>query len=189
MPLIWTKEGCKMKRALTFMLAILMVLLTGCSCSREPGPTEPTKPAQTAVLTPQVEENTIGAKQWAEFQQVVTQNQNATTQEIAAVLAESMADQFFGEATQLEENAEFFAGFDNYRITGYRNGAVYMPMIGSIAFVGYVFELEDGTDPAAFLKSLTDNCNPRWNICVAAEQVVAGAIGNKVLFLMCPKSM
>ena len=181
-----------MKKTLIIALAVVAVLVTAAAVMtmpKEAEPTEPTKPTGPSVLTPQVEENTIGAKQWAEFQQTVTENANATPEESAAALAESTADLFFGTASPLEENAEFFAGFDNYRITGYRSGAVYMPMIGSIPFIGYVFALEDGTDPAAFLKSLTDNCNPKWNICVEAEQVVAGAIGNRAFFLMCPKSM
>jgi hypothetical protein len=181
-----------MKKTLIIALAVVAVLVTAAAVMtmpKEAEPTEPTKPTGPSVLTPQVEENTIGAKQWAEFQQAVTENANATPEEIAAALAESTADLFFGTASPLEENAEFFAGFDNYRITGYRSGAVYMPMIGSIPFIGYVFALEDGTDPAAFLKSLTDNCNPKWNICVEADQVVAGAIGNRVFFLMCPKTM
>lgn len=175
-----------MKKGIILAVVILAaVVLTVAAISTR----KPAEPTNGDVLTPQVEENTIGAKQWAEFQQAVTQNNNATPKELATTLVESMADKFFGEATQLEKDAEFFTGFDNYQITGYRDGAVYMPMMGSIAFVGYVFEVEDGTDPAAFLKNLTDNCNPRWNICVEADQVVAGAIGNKVLFLMCPKSM
>lgn len=171
-----------MKKLLILMLAAALAL-TGCSCAKTPVP----DPSGGSLLTPQVEANTVGAKQWAEFQQAVTQTPNATARELAAVLAESMAQWFFGEAVELEKDAEFFSGFDNYRITGYRDGAVYMPMMGSIAFVGYVFELEDGNDPAAFIKNLTDNCNPRWNICVEAEQVVAGAIGNRVFFLMCPR--
>lgn len=178
-----------MKKTLIIALAVVAVLVTAAAVMTMPKEAEPTKPTGTSVLAPQVEENTTGAKLWAEFQQAVTQNNNATPKEIATTLVESMADTFFGEATQLEKDAEFFTGFDNYRITGYRDGAVYMPMMGSIAFVGYVFEVEDGTDPAAFLKSLTDNCNTRWNICVEADQVVAGAIGNRVFFLMCPKTM
>ena len=181
-----------MKKGIILAVAVLAaVVLTvlAISTMKPTEPTEPTQPAGASVLTPQVEENTTGAKLWAEFQQAVTQNNSATPKEIATTLVESMADTFFGEATQLEKDAEFFTGFDNYRITGYRDGAVYMPMMGSIAFVGYVFEVEDGTDPAAFLKSLTDNCNTRWNICVEADQVVAGAIGNRVFFLMCPKTM
>jgi len=169
------------------LLAVVGVLARG--CTQAPAtPTEPTNPGG-GVIKPNVEENTLGAAQWANFQQAVTVNQDATAEELATALAESTADLFFGTASPIEKDAEFFAGFDNYQITGYKAAAVYMPMIGSIPFVGYVFELEDGVDPATFLKNLTDNCNPKWNICVKAEQTVAGAIGNRAFFLMCPKSL
>ena len=167
------------------VLAVSGVVARGCTQT----PAEPTQPNNAGVIKPQVEENTLGAAQWAAFQQAITVNQDATAQELAEDLAESTAELFFGTATPIEKGAEYFAGFDNYRITGYKAAAVYMPMIGSIPFVGYVFELEDGVDPATFLKSLTDNCNPKWNICVEAEQTVAGAIGNRAFFLMCPKTM
>ena len=172
-------------------LAVLGVLVQGCGqTSVDPTdpstPTEPSAPAVNSVIKPQMEENSLPAKLWAQFEQEITQKPEATAQEIAAVLVESVADQFMGEATRLEQDAEFFTGFDNYRITGYRDGAMYAPMIGSIAFVGYVFELEDGTDPAAFIKNLTDNCNPRWNVCVEAGQTACGAVGNRVFFVMCP---
>lgn len=185
-----------MKKGMAACLAILLVMgLSACGCSSTPAPTTPTeqlKPTEqtkTEVIKPQVEENTLGATQWAAFQQAITVNQDATAEELATALAESTAELFFGTAAPIEKDAEYFAGFDEYRITGYKAAAVYMPSIGSIPFVGYVFELEDGVDPAKFLKNLTDNCNPRWNICVEAEQTVAGAIGNRVFFLMCPKAM
>ena len=83
-------------------------------------------------------------------------------------------------------NSESFSGFDNYKIEGFETAAVYMPMIGSIPFIGYVFNLGEGADVNAFIKNLTDNANPAWNICVTADQVVAGAFNNTVFFLMCP---
>ena len=61
-------------------------------------------------------------------------------------------------------------------------------MIGSIAFVGYVFELEAGADAEAFVNELTANANPRWNICVAAEETVTAVEGNMVFFCMSPLS-
>ena len=61
-------------------------------------------------------------------------------------------------------------------------------MIGSIAFVGYVFELDAGADANAFVKELTDNANPRWNICVEAEETVSAVEGSKVFFCMSPLS-
>ena len=168
-----------MKKAATLILAILMMLqLTACGCSANPG--------NTGVITPEVPENSTGARLWAEFQQEITKNPDATPKEIADVLVGTMASQFMGEASVVEKDAEFLAGFDNYRVTGYREAAMYGPVIGSIAFVGYVFELENGTDPAAFVKNLTENCNPRWNVCVEAGQTACGAIGNRVFFVMYP---
>ena len=173
------------------VLAVLGLLVQGCTkVPTEPtepsAPTEPSTPTDGSVIKPQVEENSTGAKLWAEFQQEITKNPDATPKEIADVLVGVMASQFKGEATAIEKGTEYLAGFDNYQVTGYREGAMYGPTIGSIAFVGYVFELEDGTDSATFVKNLTENCNPRWNICVSAEQTACGAIGNRVFFVMCP---
>lgn len=83
----------------------------------------------------------------------------------------------------------YLAGFDNVEITGFKEGASFGPMIGSIPFIGYVFILEDGTDSAQFVSNLKSNANLRWNICVEAEEMVAGASGNKVFFVMCNKDL
>lgn len=173
-----------MKKLSIFILVMIMMLpMAGCACQRTPDPTDPT---QSGVITPDVQENSTAAKLWAEFQQEVGKNPNATAQELATALVKTVEDQFSGEVTPLEKDAEYFAGFDNYRITGYRDGAMFAPMIGSIAFVGYVFTLENGTDVASFVKGLEENCNLRWNICVEAGQKAVGAIGNRVFFVMCP---
>ena len=54
--------------------------------------------------------------------------------------------------------------------------------------MGYVFELEAGADVNAFVNELTSNSNPRWNICVEAEETVTGTEGNMVFFCMSPLS-
>ncbi len=181
------KKGTIITIALIVVVALAAVL--GVTVFGGNKPAEPTEPAGPTIIEPQVDADTLGAKQWDAFKKAVEANENATVEELANKLVESTADLFFGGAMPLEKGTEFFTGFDNYQITGYESAAVYMPMIGSIAFVGYVFELEDGVDAATFLKNLTDNCNPRWNICVTADQTVAGAIGNRVFFLMCPENM
>ena len=56
-------------------------------------------------------------------------------------------------------------------------------MIGSIPFVGYVFETDD-TDK--LLSTLKENANPAWNICVEADETVYSVKDGLVLFLMCP---
>ncbi len=80
-------------------------------------------------------------------------------------------------------------GFGNAEITGFKEATMFAPMIGSIAFVGYIFELEEGTDGEAFMQTLKDNADPRWNICVEAEEMVVSQTGNKVFFVMSPMTL
>ena len=109
-----------------------------------------------------------------------------TALEIAETLVTNKIIPFAGGAMEIEPG--LLAGFDNYEVKGFKSGAVFMPMIGSIAFVGYVFELEAGADADAFVNELTTNANPRWNICVAAEETVTAVEGNMVFFCMSPLS-
>ena len=167
----------------------LAVFFSSNNAETPAGPTEPAGPTGPVVIKPDVADGTMGADQWKVFEDAIKANANITIEELSNTLSESTSELFFGMAMPLEVGTEYFTGFDNYQITGYKAAAVYMPMIGSIPFVGYVFELEDGTNATTFISNLTDNCNPRWNICVTAEQTVAGAIDNFVFFLMCPENM
>lgn len=139
-----------------------------------------------AIIDPKADANTLGGKLWNAFVAAKEEKPEITPEEMANLLVTNEVIQFMGGAMPLEANQEFFTGFDEYKITGYESGALYMPMIGSIAFVGYVFDLAEGADVEAFIKNLSDHANPRWNICVTAEQTVVGAYGNTVFFLMCP---
>lgn len=141
---------------------------------------------KAAVIDPKVDANTVGGKLWQAFLSAKEENPAIGAEELANKLITNEIIQFMGGAMALEANQEFFNGFDEYKITGYESGAVFMPMIGSIPFIGYVFELADGADVDAFVKNLNDNANPRWNICVTADQTVVGAYENTVFFLMCP---
>lgn len=91
-------------------------------------------------------------------------------------------------AGAMEVEPGYLTGFDNNEITGFKSGAVFMPMIGTIPFVGYVFELENGADVSAFISNLKSSANLRWNICTTADEMVSGSVGNKVFFVMCPAS-
>ena len=104
--------------------------------------------------------------------------------DIATALSTHEVIKFGAGAMPVEPG--LLSGFDNYEVTGFQEGAVFMPMIGSIAFVGYIFTLEDGADVNAFMENLKANSNPRWNICVAAEETLVSNVGNKVFFVMSP---
>lgn len=155
-----------MKKFLSLVLCAVMVLsLAACGAKEE----ENLSPANTLK---------------AEFVELAKEGKTAL--EIAEALVTNEIIPFAGGAMEVEPG--LLSGFDNYEVKGFKSGAVFMPMIGSIAFVGYVFELEAGADVDAFVSELTTNANPRWNICVEAEETVTGTEGNMVFFCMSPLS-
>ena len=118
------------------------------------------------------------------------ENSDGTAQEIANRLIQNEILPF--EAVTMPVEPGFLTGFDNAEITGFKEGVMFAPMMGTIPFVGYVFALDDGVDVTEFAEVLGDNANLRWNICTEAEEMIVeaedGEDGYKVLFLMCPKS-
>ena len=144
--------------------------------------------AEATVIYPDVEMGSWGETLWEAFETTMNDNPSATAVDAAFMVSmhESIpAEAMFGSA---EIMPGLLSGFDNYEVTGFKSGAMFGPMMGSIAFVGYVFELEEGADVEGFMTSLSENSNPRWNICVEADQTVVGAYNNMVFFLMCPNS-
>jgi len=80
-------------------------------------------------------------------------------------------------------------GFGNTEITGFSQGVMFGPSISSIPFLGYVFQLDGSVDGSAFCQTLKSNADLRWNVCTAAEEMVAVQSGSYVFFLMCPTSL
>ena len=92
-----------------------------------------------------------------------------------------------GEVTPVEPG--LLMGFGNDEITGFAEGVMFAPVIGTIPLVGYLFRLDAGTDGDAFVQTLKDQANPRWNICTEADETVVRREGDVVFFVMCPQSM
>lgn len=86
-------------------------------------------------------------------------------------------------ATMDVEEGEL-AGFDK-EIKGFTKGVQFSPMIGTIPFIGFVFETNDTN---ALVKTLEENHNLRWNICTEAEEMKTEVVDNLVFFVMAPKS-
>ena len=138
----------------------------------------------TPEVGAEVSGDTVGTMLAEEFHALKTENAEITAQEMAdAILANPMI-QFAGATMEVE--AGLLTGFGNAEITGFNSGVMFAPMIGSIPFVGYVFTLEDGTDAGDFMKLLSENADPRWNICVEAEETIIENADNMVFFVMCP---
>ena len=119
--------------------------------------------------------NTVGGKYVSAFE-----NSSATN-------AISMVDELIStvespyELASMEVEPGYLNGFDN-PISGFDVGIVFSPMIGSIPFVGYVFETDDVD---ALEEELKASANLRWNICTEADEMVTAKKGNLVFFMMC----
>ena len=147
----------------------------------EKAPEASTAPEATPTPQPTPEApKTVGNTLLAAFKA----NSGGSALSVAESLSSNPAIKVSVGAMEIEPG--YLTGFDNTEITGFKEGAVFMPMIGTIPFVGYVFTLENAADAPAFISKLKSAANLRWNICTSADEMVAGSAGNKVFFVMCP---
>ena len=178
-----------MKKLIAILMAAVMVL-TFAACSKAPVAEENTTEAEVIENVEETSEaasatGSVAQTLAAEFKAIAATETDA--QVIAEALASSAAVSAIGAAAMPVEPG-FLTGFDNAEITGFDAGVMFAPMIGTIPFVGYVFTLADGTDADAFVKTLEDNANLRWNICTMADEMVSAVEGNVVMFVMAPMS-
>lgn len=142
-------------------------------------PEDTTKPEDT---TPE-DSKTMGETLHAAFIDAMASNPSYSTTELATLLVSNDVIEFMGGSYEVTPG--WLQGFDT-EIEGFSSGTGFGPWMGSIAFVGYVFELDENADVAAFKQTLKDNANPRWQICVQANEMIVDSVGNKVFFVMCP---
>lgn len=184
-----SKENNMKKTIMIILAAALLLALTACG-GREILETEPTAgtvPVQTEPTeTEAAGEKTFGQLLLASYKEKLAANPDMSALELAEAVVTDPAVLFDGTAMEIEPG--FLTGFGDLEITGFSEGAMFGPYIGTIPFVGYVFRLPDGADEAAFVSMLKDNANPRWNICTEAEETVVETVDGTVFFLMCPRS-
>ncbi len=141
------------------------------------------KPQEKPAEKPQETPKTAGNILLSDFKAKATAG--ATALSIAESLSTNSIIPFMAAAMPVEPG--YLSGFNN-EIHGFKEGAMFGPVIGSIPFVGYVFTMEDGADISKFIQTLKAEANLRWNICVEAEEMVAGSAANKVFFVMTNKT-
>ncbi len=178
-----------MKKALTILLISMMAMtFTACgkSDSSDSGSSNGSSASEETKPAEEIKADTVGTKLYVDFKEKAESDSAATAQSLAdAVMANPMI-QFMPMTMPVEQG--LLSGFGNVEIKGFKEGVMFGPAIGSIPFIGYVFTLDDGTDAEAFVKTLKDNADLRWNICVEAEEMVCETVGDKVFFVMSPKS-
>ncbi|MBP0959380.1 MAG: hypothetical protein J5992_04575 [Oscillospiraceae bacterium] len=202
-----------MKKILTLMIVAAMAMsITACSKKPDTAPETTTTPEVTTVpeetttvetessdvvteevtdapadtAAPDASADTLGNTLYKDFLSKVEANPDMSVEELANQIIANPVIQF-GPAVMPVE-AGYLPGFTE-EISGFKSGAMFAPMIGSIPFVGYVFELESEDDVEAFLATLDSTSDPRWNVCVEADETVMGNSGTKVFFVMCPTSI
>lgn len=119
----------------------------------------------------------------AKFQELMESGETASAEEMANKLVSQEWIPFGGMALAVEPG--YLAGFTE-EIDGFAEGATFGPVISSIPFVGYIFQLEEGADVGTFVQNLKDTADLRWNICTEADEILCEAIDNTVLFVMSP---
>ena len=173
-----------MKKILAILLAAAMLLsMAACGNKKNEDPSgEPGSTATEGTVATEGTTDTVGSALLEDFQA----NATGSAQEIAEHLLTNKAIAFMGAVAPVEEG--LLTGFGETEITGFEEGAMFAPMIGTIPFMGYIFALSDGADVESFKTMLKDNANLRWNICTAAEELIVANEGNTVFFLMSPRS-
>ena len=157
-------------RAVAALLAALLLLgLTAC------GGEETKEPETMGEILLQEFENQYQADSQADLD---TMAQAILSQEVIG---------FQGTTAPVEPGT--LMGFGGTPIQGFSQGVMFAPLIGAIPFLGYLFRLDASTDGDAFVKTLQDNADLRWNICSQADECIVQREGDVVFFLMCPRSM
>ena len=145
----------------------------------KPGAKPEEKPEEKPAETPQSQ--TPANVILADFKAKV--NGASDLEALAADLLKNPIIQFMPASMPVEPG--FLNGFKS-EISGFSKGVMFGPAIGTIPFMGYLFEVEG--DVNAFIATLKENADLRWNICTAADEMVVASVGNKVCFVMAPSA-
>ena len=157
-------------RAVSALLAALLLLgLTACGGEETKAP------------------ETMGEILLQEFETQYQADPQADLDAMARAILSQDVIGFEGTTAPVEPGT--LMGLGSAQIQGFSEGVMFAPLIGAIPFVGYLFRLDAGTDGDAFVKTLEDNADLRWNICTQADECIVRREGDVVFFLMCPRSM
>lgn len=122
-----------------------------------------------------------------QFDNFMYDNANASVEEIANNLSEVEGFPLSGMYAEKVEKGYLTAlgEFDKFE-----NAACFKPIIGSVPFIGYIFEIDPSVNVQEFINTLKGQANLRWNICTSAEEILTGyaKAGDRsvVMFVMCP---
>lgn len=163
----------KKKMLISFITMGMMCSLFGCSKKNNDNTQAPNN---DSVATEEIVADTLGNKLASMFKEEIK-----SSEDIEAI-ANKLAGTTDLNCVVSSVSEGYLNGFDG-EIKGFTKGVSFAPMIGSIPFVGYIFQVDNGE---AFKETLLKVANPRWNVCTSAEETICVVEGNYVFFTMCP---
>ena len=159
-------------RNISIILALVLAVAMFTACNQKPE-------ESSAELT------TVGKLHVDIFKEAVKKSNNVD--DIAQAFGENESIPYGLMCGPVIYEDGYMPGFDpNVDSAKFTQVATFAPMIGSIPYVGYVFETND---TAALLKELNEKAQLNWNICTQADEIVSYVEGNKVLFVMTPSNL
>lgn len=172
-----------MKKSIALLMAILIVAsFTACGKGADQTSDTQTSTAVETTVAPVAEDASPAQILWSDFRAKYAADKSA--EELAREVIANESIPYMCDVLPVEQG--FLTGFGNTEITGFTEGALFAPMIGSIPFVGYIFKVDGDVD--AFMQTLRENGDLRWNICTEADEMFCEAVDNTVFFLMAPAS-
>lgn len=172
-----------MKRCIAFLLTLVLAMsLAACSCAKAP-----TTPNGTATTAP----TTVPTAETDATKPADTKTLSGTMEENINKIIEENPAEFMGGVTPLDltdVSEDALLAFESY--TGLqtrdmiKDGAVYEPMMGSLAFSLVLVRVADAAKAEQVARDMKKNIDPRKWICVEADQVMLAGYGDVVMFIM-----
>lgn len=128
-----------------------------------------------------VEEKTIAGILKNQFEKEI--KTESDLEKIAHNIAKNEALKIEMDVTRISKN-DYLSGFKT-EIKGFNESIAIKPMISTIPFLAYIFEVKDAEE---FANNLKENADLRWNICTEADNLEVSVVDNYVFFVMAPKS-
>lgn len=200
-----------MKRFLTLVLVLAMIVLAASACAQDDNPNTPDTTPSAGDTTPSGSNNPTDSTTPSEDKKDDTNTPDAnlnTAETLAAFLQGLVKSNPNADGNALAElyvqqellaniglmfdTQEFPTDHDAYvmglaadfKIPAFKTVTTIAPMMMPSTFITNVFILNDGTDAADYAKQILNNSNKSWNVCVTVAQCAVVYEGNVVIQVM-----
>lgn len=148
-------------------LSISICLLTGCTGSE--------------LKEEKQEGKTVAITLKNQFESEIKKEKDI--EKVAKKIAKNKVLKISVEVSQIK-NGDYISGFKK-EIKDFKNAFAIRPMVGTIPFIAYIFEVENANE---FAEELKANADLRWNICTEADEMHTVVSEDYVFFIMSPKN-